>query len=58
MEKLSKLTLSYLSLLVIVGTLLSPVFNKIGLISITMIMCLIGGIAFGTLVRKTLKNED
>lgn len=58
MEKLSKRTLSYLSLLVIVGTLSMPSFSKTDFIFIPMIICLIGGIAFGTLIRKTHQNKD
>ena len=58
MENLSKRTLSFLSLLVIVGILSMPYFNKTDFIFIPMIMCLIGGISFGTLVRKTHQNRD
>jgi len=58
MENLSRRALSFLSLLVIVGTLSMPLFRKTELIIIPMIMCLIGGISFGTLVRKTHQNKD
>ena len=58
MENLSRRTLSFLSLLVIVGILSIPYFNKTYFIFIPMIMCLIGGISFGTLVRKTHQNKD
>lgn len=58
MESLSRRALSFLSLLVIVGVLSMPLFRKTNFIIIPMIMCLIGGIAFGTLVRKTYQNKD
>lgn len=58
MESLSRRALSFLSLLVIVGVLSMPLFRKTNFIIIPMIMCLIGGIAFGTLVRKTHQNKD
>ena len=58
MESLSRRSLSFLSLLVIVGVLSMPLFRKTNFIIIPMIMCLIGGIAFGTLVRKTHQNKD
>ncbi len=58
MESLSRRLLSFLSLLVIVGVLSMPVFLNSDFIIIPMIMCLIGGIAFGTLVRKTHQNKD
>ena len=58
MESLSRRALSFLSLLVIVGVLSMPLFRKTNFIIIPMIMCLIGGISFGTLVRKTHQNKD
>lgn len=49
--KLSKKTLSILSLLIIPGILSMPLFNDY-LIILPITMCFIGGLSFGTLLSK------
>lgn len=58
MEKLSKFQLSLLSLLVIGGFIFNgSVENKKPYIIIGYVMIFIGGLAFGTLLRKKKMNK-
>jgi hypothetical protein len=52
MKKLSKFTLSVLSLLVIIGISSIAVTQNTPAIILSYIMCGIGGYAFGTLLAK------
>ena len=52
MENLDNKTLSVLSLLCIPGILLMPVFWSSHLVLLSISMCAIGGISFGTLMGK------
>jgi len=54
MEKLDNTTLSLLSILIIPGVLLMPYFWDNHLILISIAMCAIGGLAFGTLVGRKM----
>lgn len=54
MGNLNKKTLSLLSLLSIVGILSMPLFMKTDFIIIPMMMCLIGGVSFGMLLRNKI----
>ena len=52
MENLDNKTLSVLSLLIIPGILLMPVFWDSHLVLLSISMCSIGGISFGTLLGR------
>jgi len=52
MEKLDNKTLSVLSLLIIPGLLLMPVFWNSHLVLLSISMCAIGGLSFGTLIAR------
>jgi hypothetical protein len=52
MEKLDNKTLSLLSLLIIPGILLMPVFWSNHLVLLSISMCVIGGLSFGTLIGR------
>lgn len=52
MEKIDNKTLSILSLLIIPGTLLMPVFWSSHLVLLSISMCAIGGLSFGTLIGR------
>jgi hypothetical protein len=54
MENLNKRTLSLLSLLIIPGILLMPLFWESHLILIPISMCSIGGLSFGSLIAKSM----
>jgi hypothetical protein len=52
MENLDNKTLSVLSLLIIPGILLMPLFWNSHLVLLSISMCFIGGFSFGTLTAK------
>lgn len=52
MEKLDNKILTLLSLLIIPGILLMPVFWDSHLVLLAISMCAIGGLSFGTLIGK------
>ena len=52
MEKIDNKTLSLLSLLTIPGILLMPLFWNSYLVLLSISMCAIGGISFGTLIGR------
>jgi hypothetical protein len=52
MKKLDNKTLSVLSLLIIPGILLMPVFWSSHLVLLSISMCSFGGISFGTLLGR------
>jgi hypothetical protein len=52
MEKLDNKTLSVLSLLIIPGILLMPVFWNSHLVLLSISMCCVGGLSFGTLIGR------
>jgi hypothetical protein len=58
MRKLSKFTLSVLSLLVIIGISSIAVTQNTPAIILSYIMCGIGGYAFGTLLAKKDFEKD
>lgn len=52
MKELDNKTLSVLSLLIIPGILLMPVFWSSNLVLLSISMCAIGGLSFGTLIGR------
>lgn len=54
MNKISTKTLSWLSLMIIPSVLMMPYFRHSYFILIPMLMCLVGGISFGIILRRTM----
>lgn len=57
MKNIDNKTLSVLSLLIIPGILLMPVFWGSPLIILSILMSFIGGLSFGTLIGRNLNKK-